>query len=47
MGVEAVDAVRLLGQRGDRRVNRLADRLLHRADPTGEDGAGGPSRPSR
>ncbi|MCF3119102.1 hypothetical protein IPZ68_05175 [Streptomyces arenae] len=36
---DTVDAIRLLGQRGDRSVNRLADRLLRRADPPSDNGA--------
>ncbi|MGW5739053.1 MULTISPECIES: hypothetical protein [Streptomyces] len=40
MTVETVEAVRVLGRRGDRNVNRLADRLLRRTGRS--DGDGGP-----
>ncbi|MGB8946087.1 MAG: hypothetical protein WCD21_38510 [Streptomyces sp.] len=50
MTVETVEAVRLLGQRGDRTVNRLTDRLLRRTARVQNDGADelqddGPVRP--
>ncbi|MFC8126278.1 hypothetical protein [Streptomyces sp. NPDC057302] len=47
MAAETADAVRLLGRRGDRGVNRFSDRLLRRAGPAQGNGAGPPPRPAR
>ncbi|MFE6157899.1 hypothetical protein ACFQ7F_03135 [Streptomyces sp. NPDC056486] len=42
MAAETADAIRLLGKRGDRSVNRFSDRLLKRAGPPQDNGAGPP-----
>ncbi|MFJ8822537.1 hypothetical protein ACIREE_12205 [Streptomyces sp. NPDC102467] len=47
MTVETVDAIRLLGQRGDRSVNRLADRLLGRTGPPPDTATEPPTRHAR
>ncbi|MEV1022084.1 hypothetical protein [Streptomyces sp. NPDC050264] len=47
MTAETVDAIRLLGQRGDRSVNRLADRLLGRAGAPPDTTAEPPPRQAR
>ncbi|MEU7580853.1 hypothetical protein AB0B50_24980 [Streptomyces sp. NPDC041068] len=47
MTADTVDGIRLLGQRGDRSVNRFADRLLRRAAAAQDDGAGPPERGPR
>ncbi|MEV5978347.1 hypothetical protein [Streptomyces sp. NPDC052114] len=41
---DTVDAIRLLGQRGDRSVNRLADRILRRTDTPPDTDAPAPPR---
>ncbi|GAA1911612.1 hypothetical protein GCM10009837_40180 [Streptomyces durmitorensis] len=42
MAAETADAIRLLGRRGDRGVNRFSDRLLGRAGPPQGQGDGPP-----
>ncbi|MFF1695286.1 hypothetical protein ACFVXC_16880 [Streptomyces sp. NPDC058257] len=47
MAAETADAIRLLGKRGDRSVNRFSDRLLRRTGPTQGNAAGPPPGPAR
>ncbi|GAA2300521.1 hypothetical protein OKJ48_06200 [Streptomyces kunmingensis] len=47
MAADTGAAIRLLGRRGDRGVNRLADRALRRAAAGPDAEAGGPDGPAR